>query len=79
MNKALLCGIMKQYGYSQEKLADLIGVDRSTFNRKLNGYRKGFCVSEARAVGIALQMTDKQIIDVFFGAQDTECHDRQCS
>ena len=70
MNKVLLCKIMKQYGYSQEKLAELIGVDRSTFNRKLNGCRKGFCVSEAKAVGLALHMTDKQMLDVFFGSRD---------
>ena len=70
MNKGLLREIMKQYGYSQEKLAELIGVDRSTFNRKLNGYRKGFCVSEAKAVGLALHMTDRQLLDVFFSAPD---------
>ena|GEM_PF-3472085 len=79
MNKALLCQIMKQYGYSQERLAALIGVDRSTFNRKLNGYRKGFCLSEAKAVGIALQMTDRQMIDVFFDTQDNQRHDQRCS
>ena len=70
MNKALLCRIMKQHGFSQEKLAEWIGVDRSTFNRKLNGYRKGFCISEAKAVGRALRMTDEQMLRVFFGAPD---------
>ena len=71
MNKELLCRLMKQYGYSQEKLAELIGVDRSTFNRKLNGFRKGFCIDEAKAVGAALHMTDRQILDIFFGSRDS--------
>lgn len=70
MNKALLCKIMKQRGFSQEELAGRIGVDRSTFNRKLNGFRKGFLIAEAEAIGIALQMTGEQILDAFFGTSE---------
>lgn len=67
MNKMMLCKMMKQNGYSQERLAEELGVDRSTLNRKINGYRKGFCISEAEAVGKILGMTDEQMMKVFFG------------
>lgn len=66
MNKSMLCKVMKDNGYSQERLAEEVGVDRSTLNRKLNGFRKGFCITEAQAIGKILGMTEEQMMKVFF-------------
>ena len=66
MDKILLRRIMKQQGLTQEKLAERIGVDRSTFNRKVNGHHKGFCIVEVSAIGKVLQLSKEQMLNVFF-------------
>lgn len=66
MDNMLLKEIMKEKGYSQERLALALGMDRSTLNRKLKNVRGGFAVREACRVGRALHMTRTQMLAVFF-------------
>lgn len=66
MNEQLLKKTMRAHGVSQEELAERIGMDRSTLNRKINGWRKGFFVGEVKAVGEALGLSRGELMDVFF-------------
>jgi len=71
MNEKMLKAIMKEQGFTQEMLAERVGVDRSTLNRKIRGHHKGFSLQEACQVGYALQMTRGQMTEVFFANFDT--------
>ncbi len=67
MNDSLLRKLMSAKGFTQEKLANVIGVDRSTLNRKLGGVgKKGFGIQEMHQIVRALQMTRMDILNVFF-------------
>ncbi|MDR0898096.1 MAG: helix-turn-helix domain-containing protein [Oscillospiraceae bacterium] len=67
MNTALLKREMRARGYSQERLAEAIGANRCTINRKINGVRAGFTLREAFALAHALGLSradfDKIFID----------------
>lgn len=51
-------------GMSVEMLADAIGKERSTLYRKLNNFEK-ITIGEAAKIKVALEMTDKDAIDIF--------------
>lgn len=52
---------------TKQKLADEIGIDRSTFYRKLKGEGKGFSIIEAQKISDAVPLTDQEAIEIFFG------------
>lgn len=67
MNNTLLRKLMRQRKITQEQMADRLGIDRSTFSRKINTETgKGFCLREASEIGHALGLTPVQMADVFF-------------
>lgn len=66
MNKLLLQSLMKNKGHTQESLSEVLDIDRSTFNRKLNDFRGGFSVQAAAHIQSELGMTDEQLLQVFF-------------
>lgn len=48
-------------------IATYVGIDRSTFYRKLNGETKsGFSIKEVNAIVSYLGLTKKQASDIFF-------------
>ncbi|MDR0929187.1 MAG: helix-turn-helix transcriptional regulator [Oscillospiraceae bacterium] len=65
MNAKLLKRMMRTQGYSQEKLAETIGVNRCTLNRKINGVRAGFTLAEAFAAAHALGLSRADFDRVF--------------
>ena len=64
MNPNLLRAEMARYGYTQGKTADLIGMHRNTFSRKIKGEAE-FSLSEIRELCKVLRITDPvQVFDL---------------
>lgn len=53
-------------GYTVETLARKIGMDKSTLYRKLNRMET-FLIKEAYAIAIALDLTESELNEIFFG------------
>lgn len=66
MNKALLLEKMKSQGVKSYQLADALNMVRQTLSYKLNGYRGDFTLSEIIAIKQYLDMTDEEVIEIFF-------------
>ncbi len=49
-----------------EKLADLIGIDRSTLYRKFNSNGETFSIKEADVIVKTLKLNAKEASDIFF-------------
>jgi len=65
MNTSKLKGIIVEKGYTQEALASDIGIDKSTFYRKIkNG--GSFSIKEANAIVEAMKLTRDEAISIFF-------------
>ena len=64
MNADKLKGKIVANGMNVELLAVAIGSDRSTVYRKLNNFEK-FTIGDAKAIKVALNMTDAEAIDIF--------------
>lgn len=52
---------------SKQKVAEQIGIDKSTFYRKLNGEGKGFSVVEAQKLAKVIPLSNEEAISIFFG------------
>ena len=60
-----LRGIIVEKGTTQESIADIIGLNRSTFYRKMK--KQGdFSLKEAKAIKSALGLSNQEAIDIFF-------------
>jgi len=66
MNVAKLRGMIVERGTTQEAVAKIIGVDRSTFYRKMNDGGK-FTIGEARKIAQALQIGKSEAAEIFLG------------
>ncbi|MEA4830075.1 hypothetical protein SDC9_178662 [bioreactor metagenome] len=65
VNTKKLKKIIYERGHTQQELADLIGIDRSTFYRKMkNG--GDFSVKEARKLAEKVPLTNLEAVDIFF-------------
>lgn len=61
-----LKGVIVERGKNQQEVARQIGIDRSTFYRKMkNG--GDFSIEEARKIAEAIPLTDVEAISIFFG------------
>lgn len=49
-----------------EKLADLIGIDRSTLYRKFGNKGENFTIKEANLIAKALNLTAAEVNSIFF-------------
>lgn len=49
-----------------EKLADIIGINRSTIYRKLNHEGETFTIKEANLIARALNLTAEEVNAIFF-------------
>lgn len=56
---------MKKRGCTINKMAGLLGISRYTLSGKVRGLH-GFTLSELRFMRNYLQLTDEEIIDIFF-------------
>ncbi|KAA0963170.1 helix-turn-helix transcriptional regulator [Streptococcus cristatus] len=65
VNISKLKGIIVEKGYTQEALASEIGIDKSTFYRKIkNG--GSFSIGEANAIVRAINLTRDEAVSIFF-------------
>ncbi|MGX7077330.1 helix-turn-helix domain-containing protein [Globicatella sanguinis] len=62
---AKLRGTIVEKSTTQEAIADLIGIDRSTFYRKMKN-DGNFTLKEAKDIKEALNLTNEEAIDIFF-------------
>lgn len=64
MNVNKLKGKIVENGLSVEKLADIIGIDRSSLYRKLNNSDK-FTIGEASRIKDALKLSGAEAYEIF--------------
>lgn len=60
-----LKGLIVEKETTQEALADMIGIDRSTFYRKMKN-DGNFLLKEAKDIKEALNLTNEEAVDIFF-------------
>lgn len=66
VNTQKLKGVIVEKGTTQQAVADNIGIDRSTFYRKMkNGGT--FSVEEAAKIALAVPLTKNEAMEIFFG------------
>ena len=66
MNVLKLKGKMVEMEHSVEALALKLGIDNSTFYRKMNRGGK-FTIEEAQKIKDALSLSDEEVTAIFFG------------
>lgn len=68
INTAKLKGLIVERGTTQQAVADSIGIDRSTFYRKM---KKGGCFSieEASKMKKEIPLSDIEAVEIFFGKE----------
>lgn len=65
VNTALLRGKIVSQGLTQERVAGLIGIDRSTFSRKMHSEALDFTVEELHKLYEVLDLTDEEAVRIF--------------
>lgn len=66
INTSKLKGLIVERGTTQQAVAESIGMDRSTFYRKMK--RGGdFSIEEAKNIKNEIPLTDDEAIEIFFG------------
>ncbi|MEO1772949.1 XRE family transcriptional regulator [Candidatus Enterococcus ferrettii] len=66
INTSKLKGLIVERGTTQHAVADSIGIDRSTFYRRMkNG--GDFSVSEVKMMVSEIPLTTQEAIEIFFG------------
>lgn len=66
MNKNEFKSIMARNGHNQEKLAEMLGISKSTLSKKLNEKGSEFSQSEIMKIKTLYKLTDKQLDIIFF-------------
>lgn len=69
VNVNKLKGKIVERGLNVEKLADIIGLNRSTVYRKLNENGETFTVGEANLICKVLELSSAEATEIFFGQQ----------
>lgn len=64
MNANKLKGKIFEKGLNVAKMAELTGINKSSFYRKLNGFDK-FTVNEAAQIKELLDLTNLEALDIF--------------
>lgn len=65
MNGRALLALLTERKITQKKLCEAIGIDYTTFYRKVNG-QTDFTRDEISAIARELKLSDEQIIELFF-------------
>lgn len=52
-------------GYTQKRLAEELGVNQSTFSRKMRGGGISFSIAEMHDIVSSLSLTREQVCDIF--------------
>lgn len=64
-NMQKLRGKIVEVGITQEAVADLIGVDRSTFYRKVKSEGTSFTIGEVHKIVSAIRLTQQEAVEIF--------------
>ncbi len=62
-----------QMGTTQEAVADCIGVDRSTFYRKMKGQGLSFSVYEVQRIAGRLELSQMDVMEFFLDMKSHKC------
>ena len=65
-NVSILRGKIVECNTTQEALADAIGVNRSTFYRKMKDNGKNFTVGEVEKIANILSLSSGDVMKIFF-------------
>ena len=65
VNTDMLRGKIVENGLTQERVASMIGMDRSTFSRKMKSEALDFSVEEMHKLCGILTLTDEEAIQIF--------------
>ena len=60
-----LKGRIVEKGTTQEAVADSIGIDRSTFYRKIKNQGASFSIGEIHKIAAVIPLTKEEAIDIF--------------
>lgn len=66
MNVLMLKGKVIEKGYTLEKLAERLGIDRSTMSRKLSNSGEDFTIKQADDIVSCLELTPTEATAIFF-------------
>lgn len=66
VNVARLKGKVVEKGMNGEMLSDALGIDQSTYYRKLKDAGKNFTVNQVFTIVKTLSLTKEEAIDIFF-------------
>lgn len=66
MNINKLKAKIVENGMNVEMLANLVGIDRSTFYRKMNNQGESFTVKEVNLIRRHLKLTKDEAMEIFF-------------
>ena len=66
VNTARLKGKIIEHGNTQESVANAIGMDRTTFYRKLKDGGDKFTIGEIHRIVSAVPLSKDEAIDIFF-------------
>lgn len=65
-NVSILRGKIAECNTTQEALADSIGINRSTFYRKMKDSGKNFTVGEVEKIANILSLNSEDVMKIFF-------------
>lgn len=68
MDKALLRYYMTKNNLTANELSKAIGIDPTTFSRKLNGHTE-FVQGEIACIARTLELSGEQVVDIFFAEE----------
>lgn len=68
VNLNKLKGKIVENGYSIEAVAKRIGINKSTFYRKMNENGDNFSIKEANAIVELLKLSNSEAVAIFFAA-----------
>lgn len=66
VNVLMLKGKVIERGYNLEKLAEKLGIDRSTLYRKLNNAGEDFTIKQANEIVSLLKLSPDEAVSIFF-------------
>lgn len=67
--KQKLRALLKQYGQTQNDLAELLGITYQSLSIKMNGH-SDFTQSEIYRIMAVYRLTPEQLVDIFFNIDD---------
>lgn len=73
VNTARLKGKLVERGLNQEKISKAIGMDRSTFSRKMRRGGMCFTISEMYKIVSELHITNEEACEIFLADDSRKC------